>query len=288
MANVVKIVQGIAKGVSSISRASAAREARLTARVKPGKPKGLKTTTGQQRVPVSDKEAREVSRTIAQRPNNAGRARAVSKPDNTVGVGRSETKEMQKERPVTLRKVDPKLLKAKAKAEAGIKAEQRKINTNTKRPAKPIVKNPVPAKRGVNVKRQGATQTPDNRDYKYEPNADEGNGKPSVYEFPTIESREPQSRASRGKNIEKATSVLKDKKADRMVSAATTGGRGFNKPGPREVSKSDVLAVLRKQWKDASPAKRIILQRQAAKVKIKMSDIAPKKVASVKPRGRGK
>lgn len=281
MANVVKIVQGIAKGVSGISRASAAREARLTARVKPGKPKGLKTTTGQQRVPVSDKEAREVSRTIAQRPNNAGRARAVSKPDNTVGVGRSETKEMQKERPVILRKVDPKLLKAKAKAEAEIKAEQRKINTNTKRPAKPIVKNPVPAKRGVNKKRMGATETPDNIDYKYE------SGKPQEHSRPTIESREPQSRASRGKNIEKAAGILKDKKADRMVSVATSNGRGFDKPGPREVSKSDVLAVLRKQWKEAGPARRIIIEKQAEKAKIKMADIAPKKVVSVKPRGKG-
>jgi hypothetical protein len=77
---------------------------------------------------VSDKDARAVSREMSKRPNNVGRARAVTKPDNTVGVGRSEARRMRELQPITKKQgtpVKPKdVLEARAKARAATVKKQ--------------------------------------------------------------------------------------------------------------------------------------------------------------------
>ena len=124
---------------SDANRAAAARNARLNARVQPGRPQGIKTTTGQPRVPVSNKEAREASRTMAQRPNNTTRARAVSKPDNTVGIGRSEMRQITKKQPVVTATTKPK-----SPAEIA-NAKRVERNTRLTNVLKPLIPRGTPA-----------------------------------------------------------------------------------------------------------------------------------------------
>jgi len=73
-----------------MATSNTARNNRLNARVKPGKPQGIKTTTGQQRVPVSARDAAAVARSTvgkypAGKPNT--RPAVVSRPTTKVKPG---------------------------------------------------------------------------------------------------------------------------------------------------------------------------------------------------------
>lgn len=114
-----KFLKG-AKALSAAQKAIVGRAVRENVLEKTAQRAGAKANPMYKK--VSDKDARAVSREMSKRPNNVGRARAVTKPDNTVGVGRSESRRMRELQPVTKKQgtpVKPKdVLAARAKARA--------------------------------------------------------------------------------------------------------------------------------------------------------------------------
>ena len=56
---------------------------------------------------IKMRQGNATQRMVSERPLGTSRARAVNKPDNTVGVGRSEAEQMRIKQPVTTRRVQP-------------------------------------------------------------------------------------------------------------------------------------------------------------------------------------
>lgn len=218
---------------------------------------------------VTQEDANWAVKNMGRAPGNS-KARGVAKTNRSgTGLSPSEAIRNRTEQPVNVRRVDPKALQEKVKQQARGRAIARDEATKTRRPSRPVVTNKQPVKRDINLSRT----TFENGKYKARPVKDilpelgykPGSVKPDSR--PNIESRTSQNPATRGVNINR---TKPDKAADRMVSAAINKGRGFKNPGPREVPQSMVLGSLRKQWKEAGPAQRAIIERQAANAKRKM------------------
>jgi ribosomal protein L44E len=84
----------------------------------------------------------------------------------------------------------------------------------------------------------------------------------------TIESRTSQNPASRGTNVERLANrpTRSQKEADRRVDEALKAIGGKNKPTP-SMSKAQINEILRKRWKNAGPAQRLLIEKQAAILK---------------------
>jgi hypothetical protein len=230
----------------------------------PNKGGGLKTTTGKPKTKVTAKDAKTASSTMKQRPNEAGRARAVTKPDNTVGLGRAEARQVRIKRPVTKTKVDPAGLRKSLEERAKARAIQRSQNVNTKPPMRPKVLNSTPVKRDINPLRttfEGGA---------YKPRAASQDLKSPDRTNPqgTIESRTSQNPSSRGTNVERIANrpTRSQREADRRVEAGLKAISGKNKPTP-SMSKNQINEILRKRWKKAGPAQRLIIEKQAKLLK---------------------
>jgi hypothetical protein len=218
---------------------------------------------------VTQEDANWAVKNMGRAPGNS-KARGIAKTNRSgIGLSSSEELRVRKQQPVNVRNVDPKVLQERVKQQARGRAIARDEATKTRRPSRPVVTNNQPVKRDTNLTRttfengkyraRGAEDVLD--DLKYAP------GKTTQTSRPTIESLTSQYSSSRGVNVNKGKP---DKAADRMVSAAINKGRGFKNPGSREVPQSMVLGSLRKQWKEAGPAQRAIIERQAANAKRKM------------------
>jgi len=252
MANVVKIIGGVAKVISKSKKPSPAR-----AKAKPVRRK------------ISEEDVAWAVKNMGRAPGNS-KARGIAKTNRSgTGLSPREILRTQTLQPVRSRSVDPKVLQESVKQRAIGRAIAKSKATKTRPPARPVVKNNKPVKRDTNLSRTTFEKG------KYRARASEDVlddlkfeiGKTTQGSRPTIESRTSQYSSSRGVNVNKGKP---DKKADRMVSEAINKGRGFYKPGPKEISKNDVLKVLRKQWKNAGPEQRKLIERQANKVKKRM------------------
>jgi hypothetical protein len=213
---------------------------------------------------VTQEDANWAVKNMGRAPGNS-KARGIAKTNRSgTGLSPSEIIRTRTEQPVNARKVDPKVLQERVKQQARGRAIARDEATKTRRPSSPRVANKQPVKRDINI----ARTTFENGKYKARGVNDTLNDSTGIRTSrPTIETRTSQHPATRGVNVNKGKP---DKTADRMVSAAINKGRGFRNPGPREVPQSMVLGSLRKQWKEAGPAQRAIIERQAANAKRKM------------------
>jgi hypothetical protein len=253
-----------AKLLSAAQKAAVKRAVAKNVKEKTAQRVGAKANPTRRK--VSEKDAAWAVKNMGKAPGNS-KPRGIAKTNRSgTGLSPRESIRVKSEQPVNKRYIDPKVLQERAKQRAIGRAIERDKATKTRRPARPVVKNNKPVKRDTNLSRttfekgkyraRGSEDVLD--DLKFSP------GKTTQNSRPTIESRTSQSPSSRGVNVNKGKS---DKAADRMVSAAINKGRGFKKPGPKEVSKNDVLKSLRAQWKTAGPAQRQLIERQANRVK---------------------
>jgi hypothetical protein len=274
VAPLVPIAIGIAARLAAkkaaqeaIKKAAAKRVVSLS-KVRPGsgrpvpnKGGGLKTTTGKPKTKVTTKDAKTASSTMKQRPNDAGRARAVTKPDNTIGLGRAEARQVRIKRPITKTKVDPASLRKSLEERAKARAIQRSESINTKPPMRPKVLNSTPVKRDINPSRttlEGGARAVSQDLKSLDRTRPQG----------TIESRTSQSPSSRGTNVERIANrpTRSQREADRRVEAGLKAISGKNKPTP-SMSKNQINEILRKRWKKAGPAQRLIIEKQAKLLK---------------------
>lgn len=279
VAPLVPIAVGIAarlaakKAAQEALKKAAAKRVVSLSKVRPGsgrpvpnKGGGLKTTTGKPKTKVTDKDAKTASSTMKQRPNNAGRARAVTKPDNTVGLGRSEARQVRIKRPVTKTKVDPAALRQSIEDRAKARNIQRSESANTKRPMRPKPTNRTPVKRDVDTSR---TTFVDGK-YRARPVLQDLKSTDRTRSQGTIESRTSQDPRSRGTNVERLANrpTRSQKEADRRVDEGLKAISGKKPPKP-SMSKAQVNEILRKRWKNAGPAQRLIIEKQAKLLKNK-------------------
>lgn len=256
-----------AKVLTAVQKAAIKRAVAQNVKEKTAQRVGLKANPVRKKISAED--VKLAVKDMGKAPGNS-KARGIAKTNRSgTGLSPREVIRVTTPQPIKTRSVDPKVLQEGVKQRAIGRAIAKSQATKTRRPARPVVKNNKPVKRDTNLSRttfekgkyraRGAEDVLD--DLKYAP------GKTTQTSRPTIESRTSQYSSSRGVNVNKGKP---DKAADRMVSAAINKGRGFKKPGPKEVSKNDVLKSLRAQWKNAGPAQRQLIERQANKVKKRM------------------
>ena len=197
---------------------------------------------------------------MKKRPNEAGRARTTVKPSGT-GLSPSEALRVRARQPITKTKTDPANLRQSIEDRAKARNIQRAQDTNTKRPARPVVTNKTPVKRDINPSR--TTLEGGARAVLQDLKSRDRTGPQG-----TIESRTSQSPASRGTNVERLANrpTRSQKEADRRVNEALKAIGGKNKPTP-SMSKAQINEILRKRWKNAGPAQRLLIEKQAAILK---------------------
>jgi hypothetical protein len=221
----------------------------------PNKGGGLKTTTGKPKTKVTAADAKTASGTMKQRPNEAGRARTTVKPTGT-GLSAAEKARVRTRQPIDRTKTDPNVLRQTVEDRAKARNAQIRIDTNTKRPARPVVTNRIPIKRDINESR---TTFADGK-YRARPVLQNLKSPDRTGPQGTIESRTSQSPSSRGTNIERVMNrpTRSQKEADRRVAE-----------GLKAINKAEKIKALRQKWQKAGPAQRMIIEKQAAILKNK-------------------
>ena len=232
----------------------------------PNKGGGLRTTTGRPKTKVTAADAKTASGTMKQRPHGAGRARTTSKPSGT-GLSASEKARVQTRQPITRTKADPANLRQSIEDRAKARNIQRAQNTNTKRPARPVVTNRTPVKTDINPARTvmdefGRRIT--------RPASQDLSSTSRTRPQETIESRTSQDPRSRGTNIERIANrpTRSQREADRRVDEGLKT-IASKKPPKQSMSQAQINEILRQRWKKAGPAQRMIIEKQAQILKNK-------------------